>query len=154
MMNQPTKQSGAETGLEARLRTMRIIWGAFLLSIGLYALVAYVNLSGRDAASEGTDNPILLAAFAVLAFIAVSVSFVLKRHFHKHAVERGEPERFQTGFILAIFFCEFSALLGMAGLFVTLNRAGYLLLALGALGQLLHFPSREQLAAAYTKKLW
>ena len=37
------------------------------------------------------------------------------------------------------------------GLFVTHNRYAYALLALGALGQLLHFPRRDQLTAAYRK---
>jgi F0F1-type ATP synthase membrane subunit c/vacuolar-type H+-ATPase subunit K len=151
MMNQPAKQSGADTGLEARLRVLRVLWAALLTTIGIYALVAFLLLRGRDSAAEGTDNPTLLAVFAALAFMAVAVSFVLKRHFHAHAAEQGDPARFQTGFILALAFCEMAALLGMVGLLVTLNRNAYALFALGALGQLLHFPRRDQLAAAYRK---
>jgi F0F1-type ATP synthase membrane subunit c/vacuolar-type H+-ATPase subunit K len=151
MMSQPAKQPGADTGLEARLRVLRILWGALFASIGIYALVAFFVLRGRDAAAEGADNPTLLAAFAVMGFMAVAASFVLKRHFYAHAVERADPARFQTGFIFALAFCEMAALLGMVGLFVTQNRNAYALFALGALGQLLHFPRRDQLAAAYRK---
>jgi F0F1-type ATP synthase membrane subunit c/vacuolar-type H+-ATPase subunit K len=151
MMNQPAKQSGADAGLEARLRVLRILWGALFASIGIYALVALFVLRGRDAAAEGADNPTLLAAFAVMGFMAVAASFVLKRHFYAHAAERADPALFQTGFIFALAFCEMAALLGMVGLLVTLNRNAYALFALGALGQLLHFPRRDQLAAAYRK---
>ena len=154
MMNNPSNQSGQDAGLEARLRTMRILGVIFPVTVGMYALVTFVSLRGKDAAAEGADDTTLPAAFAVLAFLAVAASFVLKRHFYAHAVERREPARLQTGFLLALVFCEFSALLGMVVLFVTLNKAGYLLFVLGALGQLLHFPRRDQLAAAYGKGLW
>jgi hypothetical protein len=153
MMNRPSNQPGADTGLEVRLRTMLILWAVFLVTIGLYALIPFFVL-GSGGAAEGADDSTLLAAFAALAFMAVAASFVLKRHFYGHAVERGEPARLQTGFILALVFCEFPALLGLVGLFVTRNRYAYALLALGALGLLLHFPRRDQLAAAYGKGLW
>jgi F0F1-type ATP synthase membrane subunit c/vacuolar-type H+-ATPase subunit K len=153
MMNRPANQSGANAELELRLRTLRILWGAFLTTIGLYALITVFALPSREALKVGGDTPTLLAAFAVMGFMSVAASFVLKRHFYGHAVERGEPARFQIGFIFALAFCEFSALLGLVGLFVTHNSYAYALFVLGALGQLLHFPRREQLAAAYRKRM-
>jgi F0F1-type ATP synthase membrane subunit c/vacuolar-type H+-ATPase subunit K len=153
MMNRPANQSEADAELELRLRTLRILWGAFLTTIGLYALVTVFALPSRDALEEGRDNPTLLVAFAVMGFMSVAASFVLKRHFYGHAVERGEPARFQIGFIFALAFCEASALLGLLGLFITHNSYAYGLLALGALGQLLHFPRRNELAAAYRKRI-
>ena len=154
MMNQPSSQPGPDAGLERRLRTMRILWGAFLITIGLYVLVTVFGVPWKDAGEEGRDNQTLLLAFAVLGFMAVAASFVLKRHFHGHAVEESDPAKFQTGFIVAEALCEWAALLGLIGLFVTVNKYAYALIALGALGQLLHFPSREQLAATYKKGLW
>ena len=153
MMNRPSNQPGADTGLEVRLRTMLILWAVFLVTIGLYALIPFFVL-GSGGAAEGADDSTLLAAFAALAFMAVAASFVLKRHFHGHAVEQGSSDKFQVGFIAAEAFCEFAVLLGLVGLFVTLNKYAYALFALGALGQLLHFPSRDQLAATYKKGLW
>jgi F0F1-type ATP synthase membrane subunit c/vacuolar-type H+-ATPase subunit K len=153
-MNQPVDRPSAGTGVEAHLRVLRILWAALLTTIVVYALIAFFLLRGRDAAAEGADNPTLLAAFAVMGFAAVAASFVLKRHFYAHAAERREPSRLQTGFIFALAFCEMAALLGFVGLLVTMNRYSYALLALGALGQLLHFPRRDQLAAAYGKGLW
>lgn len=151
MMDRPTNRSGRDAGLEVRLRTLRILWGAFLVTIGLYVLVTVFAVPWEDAAEEGRDNPTLLLAFAVMGFMAVAASFVLKRHFYGHAVEQTNPDKFQVGFIVALVFCEFSALLGLVGLFVTHNRYAYSLFALGALGQLLHFPRRDELAAAYRK---
>jgi F0F1-type ATP synthase membrane subunit c/vacuolar-type H+-ATPase subunit K len=151
MMNNPSNQSGQDAGLEVRLRTMRILWAAFLITIGLYALVTVFAAPWKNAAEEGRDNPTLLAAFAVMGFLSVAASFVLKRHFYAHAAEQSSPAKFQTGFIVAEVFCEFAVLLGLVGLFVTLNRYAYALFVLGALGQLLHFPRRDQLAAAYRK---
>ena len=57
----------------------------------------------------------------------------------------------QTGFILAMVLCEVAALMGLAALFVTLSNYAYLLFALGALGQALHFPRREEVMSAYYK---
>jgi F0F1-type ATP synthase membrane subunit c/vacuolar-type H+-ATPase subunit K len=153
MMNRPANQSGADAELELRLRTLRILWGALLTTIGLYALITVFALPSRDALEEGRDNPTLLMAFAVMSFMSVAASFVLKRHFYGHAVERGEPAQFQIGFIFALAFCEVSALLGLMGLFITHNSYAYALFVLGALGQLLHFPRRDQVAATYRKRM-
>jgi hypothetical protein len=154
MMNQPTNQPGQDAGLEFRLRTMRILWGAFLMTIVLYVLITIFAVPWKDAGEAGRDNPTLLLALAVLSFMSVAASFVLKRHFYGHAVEESNPAKFQIGFIIAEAFCEIAALLGLMALFVTLNKYAYALFALGALGQLLHFPSRDQLAATYKKGLW
>ena len=102
MMNRPTNQSGAGAELELRLRTLRILWGAFLMTIGLYALITVFALPPRDALEEGRDNPTLLLAFAVIGLMSVAVSFMLKRHFYGHAVERGEPARVEIGLIHAL----------------------------------------------------
>jgi hypothetical protein len=153
MMNRPANQSGADAELELRLRTLRILWGALLTTIGLYALITVFALPSGDALEEGRDNPTLLVAFAVIGFMSVAASFILKRHFYGHAVERGEPAQFQIGFIFALVFCEVSALLGLMGLFITHNSYAYALLALGAVGIALHFPRRDQLAATYRKGL-
>jgi len=151
MMNRPSNQSGTGAGLEVRLRTLRILWGALLVTIGLYALMCFFVVPPSDAAEEGTNNSTLLAALAALAFASVAASFLLKSRFYSQAAEQSDPAKFQTGFIIAEVFCEVAALLGFMGLFVTHNRYAYLLFALGALGQILHFPRREQLAAAYRK---
>jgi hypothetical protein len=154
MMNQPRNHPAADAALDARLRVMRILWVAFLLTVVVYVIITVFAVPLKDAAEEGRDNPTLLLAFAVMGLMSVAASFVLKRHFYGHAVEQTNPDKFQIGFIVALAFCEFSPLLGLVGLFVTHNRYAYALFVLGALGQLLHFPTRDQLAATYKKGLW
>lgn len=154
MMNQPTNRPGQDAGLEGRLRTMRILWAVFLMNIGLFVLFSVFSLRSRDVVEEGTDNPTLLGVLAVVACLSVAVSFLIKGRFYRQAAERGEPALAQQGFIIAVVLCEVSALLGLVGLLVTLNKYAYGLFVLGALGQLLHFPRRDELAAAYRKGLW
>lgn len=154
MMNQPTNQTGRDTGLEARLRTMRILWGVFLVTIGMYVLICVFVLPPSDAAVQDANNTTLLTALAAFAVGALAASFLLKGRIYAQAIQQSDPAKFQTGFIIAEALCEVAALFGLVGLFVTNIRYAYLLFALGALGQLLHFPRREQLAAAYGKKQW
>ena len=106
MMNTPLNRPGPNAGLEVRLRTLRILWGAFLMTIVLYVLITLFAVPWKDAAVEGRDNPALLLAFAIMGFLAAAASFVLKRHFYGHAVEQSNPDKFQIGFIIALAFCE------------------------------------------------
>jgi len=156
MMNQPTKQSGADAGLDARLRTMRILWVVFLITIGLYALVTVFARPSQEVLLErrAEDNTVLLAALGAVGLSLVVISFVVKRLYYKKAAAQQSPPQFQTGFIIAEVFCESCVLFGLVGMFITWNDYAYGLFALGALGQLRAQHLHEQLAAAYGKGLW
>ena len=149
MMNQPRNQQTADAGLDARLRTMRVLWGAYLMTILLYVVVGVFALWPWYVTRAGERNAMLLATLAAAGLTAVAVSFLLKARFYAQAVEQGSPAKFQTGFILAALLCEVAGLLGFVGLFVSQNSEAFLLFAIGAFGLLLHFPRRDQLAAAY-----
>lgn len=142
--------TGANPGLEDRLRVMRILWGVWLVTVGSFVLVGYV-VRPPGGAPEGleTRNPPLLYGLAAAAFSAVVASFVVKRIFYRKAAETGRPAQAQSGFILALALSEAAVLFGVVGLFVTWDNSAYLLYALGALGIALHFPARGQLEAAY-----
>lgn len=140
-----------EMGLETRLLALRIIWGSFLTTIGLYVLVCFMVSGSRIRPGGDADSPRLLAALAGAALASVALSFPLKGRFYARAAGRGEPSGVQTGFIIAEALCEVAVLLGMVGVFATHNSYAFALFALGALSQLLHFPRRDQLAAAYGK---
>jgi F0F1-type ATP synthase membrane subunit c/vacuolar-type H+-ATPase subunit K len=149
MMN----QTGAnDANLDARLRVMRILWMAFLLTVGLYVLVTVFARPSQDALDTGNrNNPTLLIGLAVIGFSTFVASFVIKRVFYKKATEQSDPAQFQTGFIIALALCESCVLFGLVGLFITWNVYAYALFILGALGIALHFPRRDELAAAYFK---
>jgi F0F1-type ATP synthase membrane subunit c/vacuolar-type H+-ATPase subunit K len=156
MMNRPTNQSATDAGLEVRLRTMRILWGAFLVTIGLYVLVTVFARPSQEVLLErrAEDNTVLLAALGAFGLSLVALSFVFKRTYYRKAAEQQSPPQFQTGFIIAEILCESCVLFGLVGMFITWNDYAYALFLLGALGQLLHFPRRDELAAAYRKGLW
>lgn len=149
MMNQPA----TKTGPEVHLRTMRILWGAFLVCVGLFVLVTRFTGQADVPAevSRGVDP--LLYVLGVMALVAVAASFFMKGIFYGRAAQHQQPILMQAGFTIAMALCESGVLMGLVGIFVTRNDAAYLLFALGALGMLLHFPRRAQVEAAYYKGL-
>ena len=149
MMNQPA----AKAGPEVHLRTMRILWGAFLVCVGLFFVVSRVTRPADLPAEAGGGLDPLLYVLAVMALLAVAASFVVKGVIYKRAARHQQPALVQAGLTLALALCEAGVLMGLVGVFVTRNDAAYLLFALGALGMLLHFPRREQVEAAYHKGL-
>jgi F0F1-type ATP synthase membrane subunit c/vacuolar-type H+-ATPase subunit K len=155
-MNQPMNQQTADAGLEVRLRTMRILWAVFLVTIGLYALVTVFARPSQEVLLErrAEDNTALLVALGALGLSLVVLSFIFKRIYYRKAAEQQSPPQFHTGFIIAEVLCESCVLLGLVGMFITWNDYAYALFLLGALGQLLHLPRRDELAAAYRKGLW
>lgn len=151
MMNSQASQPVAGGGFDARLRTMRILWGAYLMTIVIYVVVSALFMSPLYITFEGPVNTTTLTALAAAGLTSVAVSFLLKGRFYARAAEQGSPAKFQTGFIVAAALCEVAGLLGFVGLFVSHSAESFLLFAIGALGLMLHFPRRVQLAAAYGK---
>ena len=154
MYNPTPRTPGAEANPEAQLRVMRILWVVFLITISLFVLVTYVSRPDDETIAEmGGGNKTLLFVLAAVALSSVVASFVLKANFYRRAAEQRQPAVLQTGFIVAMVLCEAAVLLGLVGVFITWNDYAYLLFALGALGEALHFPRREQVQAAYYKSV-
>ena len=154
MMNRPATGAGPNAGPEARLRTMRILWAVFLLTIGLFALMSHLARTDPKVGAEtARDNPTLLYVLAAAALTSVVASFVVKAGFYRRGAERQQPAQVQTGLVIALVLCEAAALMGYVGVMVTWNDYAYLLFALGALGELLHFPRRDQLISAYPRSV-
>lgn len=150
MTNRPT----GDAGPEVRLRTMRILWAAFLMCVGLFFLLAHLSRPEPDAEADGGGGiPTLLFALGAAGLTAVAVSFVVKAGFYRRAAEQRQPALLHAGLILALALCETAVLMGLVGLFVTSNDYAYALFVAGALGQALHFPRREQVDAAYFKSV-
>ena len=149
MMNRPITDMGAEL----QLRTMRILWVAFLICVALFILITWFTRPSElpDEISRGV-HPMLYVLVA-LALSAVAASFVVKAGLYRRAAKHRQPALMQAGFTLAMALCESAVLFGLVGVFATRNDAAYLLFALGALGMLLHFPRREQVEEAFQKSL-
>ena len=152
MMSRPAAGAGPDAGPDARLRIMRLLWVMFLVTIGLFFLVTHLSRPDEETVAmlrEG--NTTILFALAALALSTVVASFVLKATLYRRAAERQQPLLLQQGFVVAIALCEAAVLFGLVGVFITRNDYAYLLFALGGLGEALHFPTREQVLAAYYK---
>jgi F0F1-type ATP synthase membrane subunit c/vacuolar-type H+-ATPase subunit K len=131
---------------------MRFLWAVFLTAVGLFFLVTRLSRPDDETVAEmGGGNTTLLFVLAAVALSSVVASFVLKASFYRRAAEQRQPAVLQQGFIVAMVLCEAAVLLGLVGVFITWNDYAYLLFALGALGEALHFPRREQVLAAYYK---
>ena len=151
---QPTKRDKAVVGLEERLRLMRIIWAMFLFAVVVYAAVGYFAAPAEGAERGAVAATRWVLPLLVLASVAcVLVSIVVKRAFARRAGAERRPELMQSGLIVGVSLCEAAALFGLVGLFVTGDRYSYVLFAVGAVGILLHFPSRERLLAAAPRRL-
>ena len=138
-----------DSGLDMRLRTMRILWAALVVSVGLYALVGYFAAPAKELQSASGESRPLLYIFLQLGLSFVVGSFFLRRHFYRKGEREQRPELVQTGLILALVLCEVAALLGLTALFLSGDPFAYLLFVVAIVGDLFHFPRRDQLLAAY-----
>jgi len=147
---------------ETRLRTMRILWAVFIITVGLHAMVAYFARSSESddwptaaaaaespgiGASAGGFSVLIIVLFA-LGLSTVVASFLVKQAFSQRAVREQSPAVLQTGFILSLVLCEVAGLFGFVGLFADGNPAAWLLFVVAAAGMVLHFPRREDVEAA------
>jgi hypothetical protein len=135
-----------EINVEGRLRTMRILWFALLLSIGSLFLLS--RLVPPEVASGIAPSSLLIVALTAAGTFLVAISFVVKRKFLQRSVEKQDVGLVQQGLVIACAICEASALLGLLEHFVIGNREYFLLFLAAAAGTVLHFPRREHLLAA------
>lgn len=141
------QRPGQADNIDLRMRTIRILWIATVLSVGMYFV--FTVLSDRP---EGlTPNNILFIVLVAIALSTTLVSFPIKGMLLKKATEKQQLPAVQQAYIVALALCEVSALMGIVDFFATENHYyyGFFILAAGA--QLLHFPRREHLINASFK---
>jgi hypothetical protein len=144
-MNTPN-QNGP-TNIEARLRTMRILWLAMLMSIPIYCL--FTLFLKRSA--EPTPNRNLSLALLGAGLSTTLISFLIRSTLLKKAAQQQQLLMVQQGYIVTFAITEVAALLGMLDFFATGNRYYYVLFIISVLGMLLHFPRREAVLNASFK---
>ena len=74
--------------LAARMRTPRILWGAMLASVGIYAGLIVSGALGSGADADPLPLPLLLSLSVALAI----ASFVLPHVLHRQAIARAKFE--------------------------------------------------------------
>ena len=144
---QPLNQTELQQKIELRIRTMRTLWIAMLLSIGAYYVFTFFLHRSEDIRPNTTLSLILI----VVAVSTTLISFVLKSRFLSRAVEQQQVSLVQQGYILTWAVTEVAALLGLVDFLATNDRYYYIFFLIGACGQLLHFPKREHVENASFK---
>ena len=135
--------------VEARLKKMRVIWAAMLGSVALYALLGVAVLRPDRAEATAAPGPAVApGVFVLLGLAIVAASFAVRRFILRRSVEQRRPELVLPAVLAGVAISEAAALLGLVVLAVTGSSYSYLLLAVGALGIILHAPRREDLTAA------
>jgi hypothetical protein len=134
--------------IEPRMRTMRTIWSAMLMSIGFY--YAFTFFAKRPENVE--PNSTLFLVLVGIAVSTVLLSFPVKNKLISQAIEQQHVPLVQQAYIVAWALSEVPALLGLLDFYLTGNRYFYVLFLLAVFAQLLHFPRREHVINASFKK--
>jgi hypothetical protein len=142
MQMQPQK---AQMQIDSRYRVLVILWGALIFSVVLYLGLSFV-LKAPD--SDSAQSRVVTFALTAIGVLLAIISFAIKQKFFAQAEAKQAPGLVQTGVIIALAFCEAAALLGLLDRLSTGNPYYFVLFIISIVGMLLHFPRREQLAAA------
>jgi hypothetical protein len=145
---QPPNQNGKQVTVEARLRTIRILWFALFMSVVLYYVFAVFAFDPNKGVVP--NSTLSLIAVAAGALLAIS-SLPIKQRFLNQSVEQQRTDLVQKGYVLACALCEVAALLGLLDHFVTGNRFFYVPFIIAGCGMLLHFPRRQHVQDACFK---
>ena len=149
MNNRSANQNDPNTNVELRIRTMRTLWIALLLSIGSYCIVTIFLKPSANV----TPNPMLSLILLAGAMFTTLVSFPIKNRLLSRAVDQQQAQLVQQAYIVGWAINEVGALLGMLDYFATGHRHYYIPFLIAAGGLLLHFPRREPVVNATFKTL-
>lgn len=133
--------------IETRINSIRILWFAMLLSVGVYFAVSLFVKRSEDVAA----NASLSMALLVAGVSTTLISFLIKAKLLAKAVEQRNLAMVQQGYIVTFAITEFAALLGLLDFFATSDRYYFVLFIIAAGGMLLHFPRREPVENAAFK---
>jgi hypothetical protein len=141
-----------KSNVEHLFRTTKIVWVVFFvsqISLLMALFLAKKEIFGFDfRQSLFGEEPIVPIIFGMMALLNFGLSFFLKSQATKRALEAQNPKQVQTATILGLAFCESISIMGLVLAFAFNYRYFFLWFALGILGILLHFPSRDNFMAA------
>ena len=130
---------------EKRHLTLLIIWGAILMNVVIFFVMA--NFIGPDPATL-SDNRLLTVGLSGLGTFTALVSVFFRQKMLARAIEQRRPETVSSAYIVAFAMCEVAALCGLLLRLVTNDPYYYLLFIVAVIGLLLNFPRRIDSASA------
>jgi hypothetical protein len=144
MSNKTEKNSAS---IDARYRTMLILWSGQMGSVALFFLVTQF----AEVADDLTPKNVLSFAFAAVGTFVAIISFVVKSKLLQRAEEKQDVALVQQALVVGCALSEVPALLGVVERFILPGREYLLLLAISLIAMALHFPRRLHLLAASYK---
>jgi hypothetical protein len=142
-------QGSGGINVDARHRTMLIVWFAILVSVGMFFVLTLVI---QRPAVDPRDNT-LVWVFAATSIFPFLLSFVIKRKLLAQSVREQKPALVQSAMIIAVALCESVGLFGLMVFFTTATRYYYVFFIISVIGILLHMPRRDQVLAASYKTI-
>jgi len=130
--------------VELRLRSMRTMWIALILSIGGYFVMTRFVPRPENLEANSTLSIVLALATAA----ATLASFLIKNKLLTRATDQGQVQLVQQAYVVAWAVTEAGALLGVVDYFLTSDRYYFMFFLIAAFGQLLHFPRSEHVINA------
>src|SRR5678809_862898 len=94
---QPLNQQELQQQIELRMRTLRTLWIAMFLSVGVYYVLTLFLHRSEDLGS----NPTLSLVLAVIAVTAILSSFIIKSRILSRATEQQQVSLVQQAYLLA-----------------------------------------------------
>ena len=132
--------------LDARYRTLLILWFAICTSVLLFLVLIYMS------PVVAAENRNLTLALNSVGLVPVALSFLLKQRMLTKSVELQRLDLVQSGYVLAFAMCESSALFGLMNHFLTGTKYYYFAFIIAGLGLILHFPQKQNLVNASSYK--
>ena len=132
--------------LDARYRTLLILWFAICMSVLLFLVLIYMS------PVVAAENRNLTLALNSVGLVPVALSFLLKQRMLTKSVELQRLDLVQSGYVLAFALCESSALFGLMNHFLTGTKYYYFAFIIAGLGLMLHFPQKQNLVNASSYK--
>lgn len=138
-----------EANSQQRFLTLWILWGAFLLNLAIFAVLAAVV-----APSQATlpYNRVLVIALTALGTFTALVSIFFRQKMVARSIEQQRPPSVSTAYILAFALCEAAALCGLLLRFTTSDPYYYFLFLIALAGFLLNLPRRDDFLNASNAK--
>jgi len=136
-----------KTDIDTLFQSMVIIWIAQIMSVAMFFLVTQFVAVPADR----PENNILSFVFAAVGTFCAIISFVVRAKLLRQSVEKQDPKLVQTANVAGRALCEVPAILGVVERFILPGREYLLLLLIGALAMVLHYPRRSDLLAASYK---
>ena len=147
-MDTQPDQSNQQEKIELRIRTMRTLWLALVLSVVMYFV--FTIFVGRN--ENATPNNTLSLTLLIVALSTVLISFLLKSKLINRAIEQHQVPMIQQAYVVTWAIAEVGALLGLLDFFVTGNPYFYVPMLIAGAGQVLHYPRREHVENAAFKR--